>query len=147
MRQSRTLPQLASPGRRASLADRPPHSCEPSAIVTSAPRWPSARAASSPEGPPPTTSTCSRAPSGGIASGCQPRRHSSPMVGFWVQRIGAEKLSVAAHRLQPMHSRMSSMRPSSIFLGRNGSAIEARADPIMSMMPWRITRTMESGEV
>ena len=29
--------------------------------------------------------------------------------------------------LQPMHSRMSSSRPSSIFCGRNGSAIEGRA--------------------
>src|SRR5437868_1566670 len=29
--------------------------------------------------------------------------------------------------LQPMHSRISSSRPSSIFLGRNGSAIDGRA--------------------
>ncbi len=34
--------------------------------------------------------------------------------------------------LQPMHSRMSSMRPSSILFGRNGSAIEGRAAPMKS---------------
>ena len=32
---------------------------------------------------------------GGTRSGCQPRRHSSPMVGFWVQRIGAPRPSWA----------------------------------------------------
>ena len=37
--------------------------------------------------------------------------------------------------LQPMHSRMSSMRPSSIFFGRKGSAMEGRAAPMKSMMP------------
>ena len=33
-------------------------------------------------------------------------------------------------KLQPMHSRMSSSRPSSILVGKNGSAIEPRAEPI-----------------
>jgi hypothetical protein len=47
------------------------------------------------------------------------------MVGFWVQRIGAETSSPVTQMLQPMHSRMSSMRPSSIFFGRKGSAMEA----------------------
>ena len=37
--------------------------------------------------------------------------------------------------LQPMHSRMSSYRPSSIFFGRNGSAMEGRAAPMMSHCP------------
>src|ERR671936_604717 len=49
--------------------------------------------------------------------------------------------------LQPMHSRMSSSRPSSIFRGRNGSAIDGRAAPIISRMPRRICDTMASGEV
>ena len=46
-----------------------------------------------------------------------------------------------------MHSRMSSSRPSSIFLGRKGSAIEGRAAPMKSRMPRRIWATMLSGEV
>ena len=33
--------------------------------------------------------------------------------------------------LQPIHSRISSIRPSSIFFGKNGSAIEGRAAPIV----------------
>ena len=37
--------------------------------------------------------------------------------------------------LQPMHSRISSSRPSSILRGRNGSAIEGRAAPIRSQTP------------
>src|SRR6185437_1864882 len=49
--------------------------------------------------------------------------------------------------LHPMHSRMSSLRPSSIFLGRNGSAIDGRAQPIMSSTPRLICDTMVSGEV
>ena len=49
--------------------------------------------------------------------------------------------------LQPTHSRMSSVRPSSIFLGKNGSAIEGRAAPIMSSRPWLTWRSMASGEV
>ncbi len=34
--------------------------------------------------------------------------------------------------LQPMHSRISSSRPSSILFGKNGSAIDGRAAPIKS---------------
>ncbi len=49
--------------------------------------------------------------------------------------------------LQPMHSRMSSRRPSSIFFGRNGSAIEGRAAPMKSTMPRRNWLTIVSGEV
>ena len=39
------------------------------------------------------------------------------------------------------------MRPSSIFFGRNGSAIEGRAQPIMSSTPRLSCDTMVSGEV
>src|ERR1700681_4225777 len=46
-----------------------------------------------------------------------------------------------------MHSRMSSTSPRSIFLGRNGSAMEGRAAPIMSSTPRRICDTMVSGDV
>ena len=42
----------------------------------------------------------------------QPRRHSSPIVGFCVQRIGMKRVSPVTQILQPMHSRMSSVRPS-----------------------------------
>ena len=43
-----------------------------------------------------------------------------------------------------MHSRISSTRPSLIFCGRKGSAIEGRADPIMSITPLSIAETIES---
>ena len=69
------------------------------------------------------------------------------MVGFWVQRIGTMVKSPETQMLQPMHSRMSSMRPSSIFFGRKGSAIEGRAAPMKSSMPRLICETMVSGEV
>ena len=49
--------------------------------------------------------------------------------------------------LQPMHSRISSSRPSSIFLGKNGSAIDGRAAPIRSSMPRLIWLTISSGDV
>ena len=49
--------------------------------------------------------------------------------------------------LQPMHSRISSSRPASIFAGRNGSAMEGRAPPIRSSTPRRTIETMVSGEV
>ena len=69
-------------------------------------------------------------------SGCQPRRYSSPAVAFWVQTIGGPPISQREmHWLHPMHSRMSSARPSSIFLGRNGSEIDGRAAPMMSNWP------------
>ncbi len=84
---------------------------------------------------------------GGMNSGCQPRRHSSPIVGFWVQRRGTPALSDATQTLQPMHSRMSSCRPSSILRGRKGSAIEGRAAPMKSSVPLVIMVAMVSGEV
>ena len=49
--------------------------------------------------------------------------------------------------LQPMHSRMSSVRPLSILLGRNGSAMEGRAAPMMSAWPDLIICTISSGLV
>ncbi len=39
------------------------------------------------------------------------------------------------------------MRPSAILFGRNGSAIEGRAQPMKSSTPWRTMRTIVSGEV
>ena len=87
-----------------------------------------------PAGPAPTIST----PLSALAalenfSGCQPRRYSSPAVAFCVQTIGGPPISQREmHWLHPMHSRMSSGRPSSIFLGRNGSEIDGRAAPMMS---------------
>ena len=56
-------------------------------------------------------------------------------------------MSPEMQMLQPMHSRMSSSRPASILAGRNGSAIDGLAAPIMSRMPARTWRTMVSGEV
>ena len=52
-----------------------------------------------------------------------------------MQRLGDMVKSPETQMLQPMHSRMSSIRPSSIFFGRNGSAIDGRAAPIRSSMP------------
>ena len=49
--------------------------------------------------------------------------------------------------LQPMHSRISSSRPSAILRGRNGSAIEGRAAPTKSITPCRTRRSIVSGEV
>ena len=97
--------------------------------------------------PPPPPGSALSLRLGAMRSGCQPRRHSSPMVGFWVQRIGDMVISPLMQILQPMHSRMSSIRPSSIFRGRKGSAMEGRAAPIRSSRPLRIWRTMASGEV
>ena len=51
------------------------------------------------------------------------------------------------HWLQPMHSRMSSKRPSSILFGRNGSEIDGRAAPMMSNCPELMMATMVSGFV
>ncbi len=42
-----------------------------------------------------TTSTRSGFLARAIRSGCQSRRHSSPMVGFWVQRSGTPWMSLA----------------------------------------------------
>ncbi len=103
-------------------------------------------AASSPAGPPPMTSALSSR-SRVTISGCQPRRHSSPAVGFWVQRTQTPSCQLEMQMLQPMHSRMSSSRPSEIFCGRNGSAIEGRAAPMKSSTPRLIWPTIVSGEV
>ena len=56
-------------------------------------------------------------------------------------------MSCATHILQPIHSRISSRRPSSIFRGKNGSAIEGRAAPIKSITPRLICDTIASAEV
>ena len=53
----------------------------------------------------------------------------------------------ARHTLQPMHSRMSSMRPSSILRGRNGSAIDGRAAPMKSTTPRLTMAAIVSGLV
>jgi hypothetical protein len=68
-------------------------------------------------------------------------------VGFCVHRSGVLTASWATQMLQPMHSRMSSQRPSSILTGRNGSAIEGRAEPIRSSTPSVIMRTIVSADV
>src|SRR3989338_34530 len=83
---------------------------------------------SSPAGPAPTTMTAgSGLRVGTKISGCQPRRYSSPAVVFCVHQIGGPPFSQRlTQTLQPMHSRMSSYRPSLILLGKNGSAIEGR---------------------
>ena len=118
-----------------------------SAIATSYPRSANARAASRPAGPEPTTRTFSLLPFTFICSGCQPLRHSSMKVGFCVHRLIDIVISPVMHILQPMHSRMSSTRPSSIFLGKNGSAMEGLAQPIKSSVPERIILVITSGEV
>ncbi len=105
-RQSTTRRHAASPGRRASRATRPPTSGRASSSWTWCPRWPRARAASNPAGPAPITMTGAGLRRTGMRSGCQPRRHSSPMVGFWVHRIGSPLGSVDTQMLQPMHSRI-----------------------------------------
>src|SRR5271170_1488966 len=84
---------------------------------------------------------------GANTSGCQSRRHSSPAVGFWVHRTGTPSCQLEMQMLQPMHSRISCSRPSLIFLGKNGSAIDGLAPPIKSKMPRLTCETMTSGEV
>ena len=49
--------------------------------------------------------------------------------------------------LQPMHSRMSSSRPSSIFWGRNGSEIDGRHVAMMSSAPPLMASIIASGLV
>ena len=49
--------------------------------------------------------------------------------------------------LQPIHSRISSNLPSSIFFGRKGSAIDGRAAPIKSTIPSLICANIVSGDV
>src|SRR5262245_51505447 len=84
---------------------------------------------------------------GEMISGCQPRFHSSPIVGFCVQRIGTYRVSPVTQILQPMHSRISSTRPSLILFGKYGSAIEGLAAPIKSITPRLMAETIESGDV
>src|SRR3984957_6196687 len=84
---------------------------------------------------------------GANRSGCQSRRHSSPAVGFWVQRTGTPSCQLEMQMLHPMHSRISCSRPSLILLGRNGSAMEGLAPPIKSRMPRLTCETITSGEV
>ena len=116
-------------------------------MVTSNPCRAATRAASSPLGPPPTTSTLLGLSVLVNFSGCHPRRHSSPAVAFCVQRTGTPSCQLAMQILQPMHSRISSLRPSLILVGKKGSAILARAPPIKSSTPRRICETIVSGEV
>ena len=100
-----------------------------------------------PAGPAPITSTSLSAFAAFVNfSGCQPRRNSSPEVAFCVQTSGGPPISQREMQtLQPMHSRMSSRRPSRIFAGRNGSAIDGRAAPMMSHWPLVMTSTIVSG--
>ena len=100
-----------------------------------------------PDGPAPTTSTDEGCGAIAKISGCQPRRYSSMAVGFWVQTIVLLRLKREMQTLQPMHSQMSSTRPSSILRGSHGSAIEGRAQPMMSSWPDLMTRTISSGSV
>ena len=113
------------------------------------PRLPRTIAHSIPAGPAPTTSTSLSAFSAGSNfSGCQPRRYSSPAVAFCVQISGGPPISQREMQmLQPMHSRMSSSRPSSIFFGRNGSEIDGRQVAMMSSWPPLIASTIRSGFV
>ena len=65
-----------------------------------------------------------------------------------MHQIGGPPISQRdTQMLQAMHSRMSSSRPSSIFFGRNGSAIDGRAAPMMSHWPEVIASTITSGSV
>jgi len=49
--------------------------------------------------------------------------------------------------LHPIHSRISCIRPSSIFFGKKGSAIDGLAHPIKSSVPEFICLTITSGLV
>src|ERR1700730_10810913 len=100
-----------------------------------------------PAGPAPTTSNEQGLAVWSNCSGCQPRRYSSPEVGFCVQDSNACCCIRDTHRLQPIHSRMSSGRPAAILAGRNGSAMLGRAAPMMSHWPRRSASTMSSGLV
>ena len=102
----------SSPAAPVSNRSRPPNSGARSASDTSiaAPR-PASAQPPAPRGrhPPPGLTPPRR---GGTRSGCQPRRHSSPAVGFCVQRTQTPSCQLEMQMLQPMHSRMSSSRPS-----------------------------------
>ena len=147
-RQSSTRPQAASPGKRVSKRSRPPKvvcgfgqrhrdsRAVPRLAHTRGPPGRRRRPA-----PPLAAATRSK------RSGCQPRRHSSPTVGFCVQRTGTLSCQLEMQMLQPMHSRISCSRPSLILRGRKGSAIDGRAPPMRSRTPRRICDTIVSGEV
>ena len=112
------------------------------------PRRPSTSAHSIPAGPAPTTSTSESALAArSKRSGCQPRRCSSPAVAFCVQPMWRRLSPFEMHMLQPMHSRMSPRRPSSIFLGIHGSAMLGRAAPIRSHTPDSMISAIRSGDV
>ncbi len=113
------------------------------------PRLPSTMAHSMPAGPAPTTRTSLSAFfAGSKRSGCQPRRYSSPAVAFCVQMSGGPPISQREMQmLQPMHSRMSSRRPSSILRGSHGSEIDGRHVAMMSREPDSIASTITSGFV
>src|SRR4026208_2296060 len=100
-----------------------------------------------PDGPAPTTRTCEGRDVTVNFSGCQPRRYSSIAVGFCVQTIVLLRLKRDTHTLQPMHSQMSSTRPSSILRGSQGSALDGPAQPMMSSWPDLMTLTISSGSV
>ena len=113
------------------------------------PRLPSTIAHSIPAGPAPTTSTSLSAfLASSNFSGCQPRRYSSPAVAFCVQMSGGPPISQREMQmLQPMHSRMSSRRPSSILRGSHGSEMDGRQVAMMSSEPDSIASTIRSGFV
>ena len=85
---------------------------------------------------------------GRIRSGCQPLRHSSPIVGFWVQRIGDIVKSPETQMLQPMHSRMSFEAP---FLDFRWAGTDRRSTGAHSRSdrpdPCCMTDTIRSGDV
>ena len=83
------------PGKRDSVVTRPPKVRLASANITLCPASPNTRDASKPDGPPPTTRTRSGLGLDATCSGCHPMRHSSPIVGFWVQRMGTPRESWA----------------------------------------------------
>ena len=148
MRYAVMRPHWPRPGRRVSSPRCPPIAGARSTSRTrSAPRRASVSAHSMPAGPPPTTSASKPGRSCGTRSGCQPRRCSSPAVAFWVQPMWRRLSALEMQTLQPMHSRISSTRPSSILRGRNGSAIDGRAAPIRSQTPLRMISAMRSGSV
>ena len=130
--------QALRPGSRASKLSRPPNVRPPRRWQPRSRAAPSVSRALEPRRPAADDQRPARrvaaqdlrdASRGGIprrpwGSGCSgpARRHAS----------------CAMHMLQPMHSRISSLRPSAILRGRNGSAIDGRAAPMKSRMPRRI---------
>jgi len=85
-----------------------------------------------PRRPAPTTSTgVSRFAAGSTRSGAS--RDGAPRRGRVLDAAEVPKPSTfMMQTFEPVHSRISSVRPSAIFCGRNGSAIEGRAEPTRS---------------